>query len=282
MMIEAKCARGKPALWRGRLQCFGGPRGAWREAGSVLTCGAMIKARPRSFHDQIVEELGSKIVVGTLASGMQISPEPILAESLGVGRLAVREAMKVLAAKGLIVIRPKTGTHVLPREAWNLFDPAVLRWHAAAPLDEPFIADLVQLRRMIEPEAARIAAAQASDAQIGAVREAFQAMASASAQDDYVAADLRFHAAVLAACNNQFIRQLQGAISEVLKISFKASSARAGRQDRAFALSLHEALVTALEARDGDAAEAAVHKLIARAEDRIRVASAPARKGVSS
>jgi len=236
----------------------------------------MIKVRPKSFHDQIVEELGSKIVAGTLPSGSQIPPEPLLAESLGVGRLAVREAMKVLAAKGLIVIRPKTGTHVLPRETWNLFDPAVLRWHAAASLDEAFITDLVQLRRMIEPAAARMAAVQASDVQIQAVRDAWQAMRDATAQDDYTAGDLRFHAAVLAACNNQFIRQLQGAISEVLKISFKASSARAGKQDRAFALALHEALVSALEQRDGDAAETAVHRLIERAEQRIRTTLPPA------
>ncbi|HSI59962.1 MAG TPA: FadR/GntR family transcriptional regulator [Ideonella sp.] len=230
----------------------------------------MTRPRPKSFHDQIVEELGAKIVSGVLASGTQVSPEPILAESLGVGRLAVREAMKVLAAKGLIVIRPKTGTHVLPREAWNLFDPAVLRWHAAASFDDRFLADLVQLRRMIEPPAARLAAVQATDAQIEAVRSAHAAMAAATAQEDYIAADLRFHAAVLAACNNQFIRQLQGAISEVLKISFTASSAPGGRQERLFALSLHEALVTALVQRDGDAAEAAVQRLIERAEDRIR------------
>lgn len=225
--------------------------------------------RPRNFHDQIVELLGQKIVAGELAPGSRMAPEPQLAQSLGVSRLALREAMKTLTAKGMVVIRQKTGTHVLPRTAWNLFDADLLKWHAERPLDDRFVADLMELRRMIEPAAARIAAKRASRAQLQAVRGAYNAMAAAGDTASYIAADLQFHAAVLEACDNQFIGQLQGAISQVLKVSFRASSS-AGAASHARALALHEALVLALEAHDADAAALAAEHLIARATDRIR------------
>jgi GntR family transcriptional regulator, galactonate operon transcriptional repressor len=234
--------------------------------------------RPRNFHDQIVDLLGRRMVAGELAPGARIPPEPQLAASLGVSRLALREAMKTLAAKGMVVIRPKTGTHVQPRAAWNLFDPDLLKWHAVQPLDDRFVADLMELRRMIEPAAARIAALRASRAQLKGVREAYAAMAAAPDQASYIAADLRLHAAVLEACDNPFIAQLQGAISEVLKVSFSASSSPLP-DEHAHALALHEALVVALEARDEQAAAQAVERLIERAGQRIRTArGAKARK----
>ncbi|HEY4069439.1 MAG TPA: FadR/GntR family transcriptional regulator [Burkholderiaceae bacterium] len=229
----------------------------------------MRTVRPKSFHDQIVEEIGLQIVGGELAAGAQIPPEPVLAEKLGVGRLAVREAMKTLAAKGMVGIRPKTGTQVLPRASWNLFDPNVLQWHAAVSLDAKFVADLMELRRLIEPAAARIAAGRATNEQLAAMRQAYAAMESAVEHEDYIAADLRFHGAVLDACDNQFLHHLQGAISEVLKISFTASSTP--RRDANRALALHRNLIDALEARDPQAAEAAVGHLIDRASERIRL-----------
>jgi DNA-binding FadR family transcriptional regulator len=225
--------------------------------------------RPRNFHDQIVDLLGQKMVGGELEPGSRIPPEPQLAQSLGVSRLALREAMKTLAAKGMVSIRPKTGTHVAPRSAWNLFDADLLKWHAGRPLDDRFVADLMELRRMIEPAAARIAAERASKAQLKAVREAYEAMVAAADEAAYIAADLRFHGAVLDACDNQFIRHLQGAISEVLKVSFRASSSSAAHA-HAQALRLHETLLVALERRDVDAAAAAVEALIERAGERIR------------
>jgi GntR family galactonate operon transcriptional repressor len=229
----------------------------------------MTKLRPRSFHDQIVEELGQKIVAGTL-DNMQLPPEAVLAESLGVGRLVLREAMKVLAAKGLVTIRPKTGTHVLPRENWNLYDPRVLAWHANGAFDKKFVADLMELRNTIEPAAARLAASRASEAQIETMRLAYQAMETAQAQDDYIAADLQFHGAMLHSCGNQFISQLENALSEVLRTSFKASTASSDPAERSErALPLHKALLTAIERHDPDAAQAATENLIMRATQKI-------------
>ena len=234
----------------------------------------MATARPKNFHDQIVDTLGRRMVAGELAPGERMPPEAPLAESLGVSRLALREAMKTLAAKGMVSIRTRTGTHVQPRQAWHLFDPAVLQWHAQGPLDEKFVTDLMQLRRVIEPAAARLAARQATKSQLQAIRAAYLAMVQAADPAAYVVADLAFHGGVLEACDNAFIGQLQGAISEVLRVSFQASASPLP-DDREKALALHRALLDALEARDAEAAAAAVDRLIDRATERILATRQP-------
>lgn len=114
---------------------------------------AMSSSQLRNFHQQIVDALGSSIVAGHFAEGIQLPTEPELANTYGASRLIIREAMKSLAAKGLVSIRPRTGTHVLPRSKWNLFDPSVLDWYARLPPDKKLMADLMELRQAIEPQA---------------------------------------------------------------------------------------------------------------------------------
>jgi GntR family galactonate operon transcriptional repressor len=236
----------------------------------------MLPAMPlsplRNFHHQIVDALGSSIVGGQFAVGAQLPTEPQLAETYGASRLIIREAMKSLAAKGLVSIRPRTGTRVQPRERWNLFDPAVLEWQHASP-SKRLIEDLMELRQAIEPLAAKLAAQRASPSEVAAIREAFAAMADATARGAYIEADLRFHGAVVRACGNAFIMQLEMALSAVCATSFEASAD--GVADPK-ALKLHRKLLDAIEAGNPAAAEKAVLALIDRAGVRIR--SNPARK----
>ncbi len=233
----------------------------------------------KNFHAQLVDTLGSQIVDGTLPAGDRLPTEDRLAAQFGASRLVIREAMKSLAAKGLVTIRPRTGTHVQPRSAWNLFDPDVLGWHAGAPLQAQFIADLMELRQAIEPLAAGLAAGRADARAVAALREAMDAMTAAGSQADYIEADLRLHATVMQACGNAFIQHLAGALSEVLKTSFTASSDAWGPDARA--LALHEALVRAIETGDAPAAQTAANALIARATERIEtgLARRAARRG---
>ena len=88
--------------------------------------------------------------------------EPVLCESLGVSRTVVREAVKSLVAKGLLVTGPKLGTRVLPEEHWNWFDPDVVAWQSKAGLTREFLRDLQELRRVVEPAAVRLAADRAT------------------------------------------------------------------------------------------------------------------------
>lgn len=75
-----------------------------------------------------LDQLGEAIVSGRYAPGSAIPPEPVLGEAFGVSRTVVREAIKSLVAKGLVVTGPKVGTRVLPAEQWNWFDQSVVRW----------------------------------------------------------------------------------------------------------------------------------------------------------
>ncbi|MFY9514479.1 MAG: FadR/GntR family transcriptional regulator [Rubrivivax sp.] len=228
----------------------------------------MPSPRPKNVHGQVVDAIGARIVSGEFAEGAQLPTEPQLAESLGASRLLIREAMKVLEAKGLVAIRPRTGTRVCPRHEWNLFDAAVLGWHSVTVTDPQLVDNLMELRRTIEPVAAKLAAERRSAEDVKVLQATFSAMQDAVSHAAYLEADLAFHSAVLQACGNPFIRQLSGALSEVLKASFHASSDPWGPDARA--LALHKALLDAIVARTPAAADEAVQALIARAQQRIR------------
>jgi DNA-binding FadR family transcriptional regulator len=183
-----------------------------------------------------------------------------------VSRITIRETMKSLSAKGMLEVRRRYGTIVLPRSQWQLFDPDVITWRArAGTLDPGLIEDLMELRLIIEPNAAKLAAKRATDDDRKAVRRAYKAMERAVAgHGEYVPADLAFHGAILTACHNQFVQQMQNALSAILRTSFELSSEIAGGPARS--LPMHEALCIAIEQGDPEAAEQAVLTLIRRAE----------------
>ncbi len=227
--------------------------------------------RLKNYHHQIVDAIGSSIVAGQYAEGVQLPTEGQLSENYGASRLIIREAMKSLAAKGLVSIRPRTGTHVLPKAQWNLFDPAVLAWHGEVKTDAKLLADLMELRQAIEPLAAKLAAQRAEPQDISNIRAAFTAMERANDKKSYIESDLLFHGAVIKSCGNQFMLQLEIALSAVWRTSFQASSDEWGPD--AQALALHRSLLTAIEEKKPASAEEAVIALIGRATSRINAAA---------
>ncbi|ALL66814.1 GntR family transcriptional regulator [Paraburkholderia caribensis MBA4] len=219
-----------------------------------------------TLHRQVLNQMGEQICSGKFAPGDILPAEPVLAEQMQVSRITIRETMKSLSAKGMLQVRRRYGTIVLPRSQWQLFDPDVITWRArAGTVDAGLIQDLMELRLIIEPNAARLAARRATDEDRVAVRRAFKAMERAVAgHGEYVPADLAFHGAILTACHNQFVQQMQSALSAILRTSFELSSEIAGGPARS--LPMHEALCVAIEKGDEAAAEAAVLTLIERAE----------------
>ena len=219
-----------------------------------------------TLHRQVLNQMGEQICSGKFAPGDILPAEPVLAERMQVSRITIRETMKSLSAKGMLQVRRRYGTIVLPRSQWQLFDPDVITWRArAGTVDAGLIQDLMELRLIIEPNAARLAARRATDEDRVAVRRAFKAMERAVAgHGEYVPADLAFHGAILTACHNQFVQQMQNALSAILRTSFELSSEIAGGPARS--LPMHEALCVAIEKGDEAAAEAAVLTLIERAE----------------
>lgn len=219
-----------------------------------------------TLHRQVLNQMGEQICSGKFMPGDILPAEPVLAEQMQVSRITIRETMKSLSAKGMLQVRRRYGTVVLPRSQWQLFDPDVITWRARASAVEPgLVEDLMELRLIIEPNAARLAAKRASAEDRVAVRRAFKLMERAVAgHGEYVPADLAFHGAILTACHNQFVQQMQNALSAILRTSFELSSEIEGGPARS--LPMHEALCVAIEQGDPVAAEQAVLTLIQRAE----------------
>ena len=215
-------------------------------------------------HGRLVEQIGRRILGGELAPGAMLPREAELVQELGISRTAVREAIKVLAAKGLVESRQKLGMRVRPERAWNLLDPDVLAWQAASGPSPELIEHLVELRRMIEPAAARLAATRRSAEQLQALASALADMTAAV--DDplaYYRADLAFHRAVFAASGNPFVDRLGAIVSAVLEVSFRLQ--RRSLIPMAVGLAMHERVLDAVRARDADAAERAMDEIIEEA-----------------
>lgn len=167
----------------------------------------------RRHHGAIAQKLGVAILSGTYPPGHVLGAEVFAAEVLGVSRTAYREAVQVLTAKGLVESRPKAGTRVLPRDRWNLLDPDVLAWAFAGEPDINFIRGLFELRAIVEPAAAALAAQRRDDDDLQVMADALQAMESHTlATDTGRTADRNFHTAILRATHNDALIVLSSSI----------------------------------------------------------------------
>lgn len=171
---------------------------------------------------QLTHDLGRAIVQGVYPVGTGMPSEADLCLQHNVSRSATREAVKMLSAKGLIASRPKQGITVLPESKWNMFDPDVLRWILSSKPSLPLLKEFTQVRVVLEPQAAALAASSASDEQILQIRRALKRMMDADeGLDDPLEADIAFHSAVLTASNNRFLVQLTEFISTALRVSIR-------------------------------------------------------------
>jgi len=222
----------------------------------------------KNSHGRTLDLLGEAIVGGRYPAGGPMPAEPVLCEQLGVSRTVVREAVKSLVAKGLVVTGPKVGTRVLTQDQWNWFDPDVITWQASCGLTHEFVRDLHDLRRAVEPAAARLAAQRLTPRHIEELEAAYAGMKGAIENGgDYVSFDLRFHHAILNAADNRMIVQMNKVLHALLRTSFEISTSKANGP--ALSLPLHRAVLDALIARDPVAAEAAVVILIDSAREDI-------------
>lgn len=215
----------------------------------------------RSLHGQVAHEIGARIIRGELAPGETLPNEAELSAELSVSRTALREAIKLLAAKGLVESRPKTGTRIRQRAAWNMLDPDVLSWLVTDGRFDLYADHLFEMRRIVEPAAAAIAAQRGDAEAVARVRAAYEAMEAAG--DDVeasIAPDLRFHQAILEATRNQFLAPLGALIETALATSFRISGSDPGT--RPIALPRHKAVLDAIERRDPEGARRAAEKLL--------------------
>ncbi len=216
----------------------------------------------RNLHGQIVHTIGRQILRGELRPG---DPIP-LPHDLPASRTALREAIKVLEAKGLVEARPKTGTRVRSREAWNLLDPDVLAWRQDGAPPVRFVRSVTELRGIIEPAAAALAATRARAHDLAAIERAWHDMEAAVPLDRpmdvhaFVGADTRFHTAILQAAGNDILEQLAHVVSVALRASFEITSRIPGSARAT--LPRHRAVLDAIRSGRALAASAAMRRLI--------------------
>lgn len=219
------------------------------------------KGTGRRLRGAVAHYLGTAIVSGRIAPGERLTGEVANSEALDVSRSAYREAVQVLTAKGLVESRPKAGTRVLPRSRWNMLDPAVLAWAFSGEPDLDFVRDLFELRAVVEPNAARLAAARRDKADLKAMKEALAQMRRFTlATEAGRAADRDFHDALLQATHNSALVALSASIGAAVNwtTQFK-QRARALPRDP---LPDHVRVYDAIAAGDGDAASDAMRVLV--------------------
>ena len=225
---------------------------------SALDAGTPI--RGRSLLWSVVEEIGLRILDGTYAPSEALPTEPELMAELRISRTVLREAIKILAAKGLIVSRPKSGTHVRPSRHWNLLDPVILDLYCRVYDYSEFAQNFQKLRVIIEPEAAALAAGQRNARQLRALEEAYTAMKAADDVAEWTSADLSFHEAILEATGNPFMQPLGSLIRAALDtLLFHSAKASANPFD---SLREHGMVLEAIRRRDAAQARKAMKRLL--------------------
>ena len=217
----------------------------------------------RGLHGQIVEVMAQRILSGRIPEGSTINV-PDLQADLGVSLTAVREALKVLTAKGLVDARQKRGTFVRPRSDWNLLDADMIRWHFDDDVRPELLEELHEVRGIVEPAAARLAAVRASDAQIDALDVALAAMSSATNDLDAAEADVAFHKALLAATGNELLTKMDVVIETGLAGRDRLVHKVKSTDDP---VPSHARVVDAVRAHDPEGAELAMRELLAKAAE---------------
>jgi DNA-binding FadR family transcriptional regulator len=226
-----------------------------------------IKSAPRNLRDHVTHDLGRRIVSGELTSGEVLPREPILAEQMAVSRTVLREALKVLVSKGLVESRPKVGTRVLDPRSWHLLDPDVLAWRCESMPTDDFVQKLIEMREILEPAAASSAAQRCTAEQLARLDTAYAKMAAARTLDEWTAADLGFHEAMLEATNNELMASLFALIEASLATFFSLSARMA--DDFRYSLPHHQKVLDSIRRRQPQAARSAMQRLIADSRNNI-------------
>lgn len=231
-----------------------------------------VASRPRSAHDLVTQGIGQSIMQGRFPIGSTLPGDAELMEHFGVSRTALREALKTLAAKGLIESKTKVGTKVLDRQNWNMFDADILGWHLELGVDAQFLGWLFEIRQTLEPLACATAALRWSPAQLESMSRALQAMDQCEKnRQGFTKADLAFHQAILEASGNPFLQSIGSVIGAALATSFTISSPVSSDAQFKRVMRQHQDVFEAIKQRDPQAASDAMSLLIVQAAERVHI-----------
>jgi DNA-binding FadR family transcriptional regulator len=226
-----------------------------------------------SLREQVLHAIGIRIISGELQPGDVLPKEDTLSKEYGVSRTVIREAVKGLAARGLVESRPKVGTIIRPRSEWQMLDPAVLEWVAASETTGEFMYNLAEVRQAIEPATAQLAARNATPEDIARMQAAYDGLVEAIDDGDaWAHADLEYHESIVAAAHNEFLayiiralrkplqskRRINIALIDLLEESTVAEPYTSAQDE---VLSRHKEVLDAIEAGDEEGSWEASNRL---------------------
>ena len=217
---------------------------------------------PTFVRERVLATLGRRILSSHYPPGSTLPTEAQLCAEFGVSRTAMREAIKMLAAKGLVVSRQRAGTRVQDAASWNRLDTDVLTWMSAVEPDPEFVAGLIEVRQALEPAAARLAAIRATSRDLALIEQAYEAMCAAPL-DDLAAcaeADVGFHVRILQASHNPVFAGLGNLIGQALSNSFRLTTSVS--QSYVATLTAHGDVLEAIRLRQPDVASERMRALI--------------------
>jgi DNA-binding FadR family transcriptional regulator len=226
-------------------------------------------AQRMNLREQVLNELGQAIARGELSPGDRLPNEADLGEEYGVSRTVVREAIKGLAARGLVASRSRVGTVVCARDQWKLLDPDVLSWTFQSDPSSDVLWKLTETRLVVEPVAAKWAAERADADEKDRIERCFKHLEEAVGQQaNWIQADVAFHDSILMACHNELIvnlvRTLRGALHESREATVMIAKQHGARHGAATqqALELHREPYEAIMEGDGDRAHEGMQAVI--------------------
>jgi DNA-binding FadR family transcriptional regulator len=219
-------------------------------------------------HAAIAATLGGEILTGARAPGSRLPSVEEMYRLFGVSRVVVREVVKTLTAKGLVMSRTKVGTLVQDPSHWNWLDAEVLDWRVRMGLDRAFLEQITEVRLAVEPVAAALAARHRSRADLVRLRACFAQMRAAENDDRrFPEADLAYHLAIAQASGNPLVSSFGAVIKVALGglIAMSNASVKASTgKGHAGSTTRHAAILAAIESRNEAAASAAMQRVIVR------------------
>lgn len=226
------------------------------------------KSASKDSPQSIAREVARLILTGVWREGSTLPREIELASRFDVSRASLREALSLLKAKGLIASKQKAGTHVRARFDWNMLDEELLNWTLAALPTQEFAKQILEVRRIVEPEACAICAVRGTDEDFARIERAYRGMDAAGMDRvAYAEPDLQFHRGILIATGNDFLIAFGATVAAALRMSFDLSSTNPGAPRKS--LPYHRAVLDEIWARNADGARQAMHKLMDLTEQNI-------------
>lgn len=208
----------------------------------------------------LAEKLAQRILTGEYAPGSILPAEMELGEAFGVSRTAVREAVKTLTAKGMVLPRPRIGTRVMPKSSWNFLDKELLSWWMTEENFQEVIQHFLVLRSILEPQACQLAALLGSaeqKAHLNTLMDEMVQLKKHFQRERWIEVDMAWHEHIYAMSGNPFLTSFAALFHSVYHTYFTSIT-----QNEVVKLENHQAIVDAIQESDAQGAYEACQLLL--------------------